>query len=194
MKSLWLAKLEEYGWWEGLRGLHNIVEMPSQGWGLDEGLAEASHSQVAQLCHKMTQERGDFMGKPLVSQLPVSANTCPVRWSCSSIKPTFLLLFMHQPHCHKLAGLPKQGQESACFQKKRLWWSTSRGSVQEGTSSCPFSTLGAGRVWWQMYPCVRSELRRASVVFELLQAFPSTQDSDMGAQLCLAFDLPHDQL
>lgn len=140
---------------------------------MDEGLAGTCCSQVAQPCHKIPQERRGGMGKPLAPQLPVSANTCPVRWSCcragavellscTSTKPTSLLLVMDQPHFHNLPGLPKQGQGSVLPGEKILVEHIQSGCSRRNRllPSCS-STLEAGREWRQMCPCTSSELGRA---------------------------------
>lgn len=119
---MWAWKWQQEGF-ARLDGLHSIVEMSAQGQGLDEGLAEPHCARVAQPCHEMPKDEvvwGNLWQSS--TSTPCVSSMCPVRLSCSragaagglpsctSIKPLSLLPLVDQPHFHKLAGLPKQGQ------------------------------------------------------------------------------------
>lgn len=93
----------------------------------------AAHGQLspAMKCLKKDEVVWGNLWQSSTSALCVS-NMCPVRSSCSragaavgllscpSIKPMSLLPLVGQPHFHKLASLPKQGQGFVLAEEKTV--------------------------------------------------------------------------
>lgn len=141
------------------------------------------------------------MGKPLVLQFPVSASKCPVRWSCSRAgavelhrhKATSLLLLVAQPHFHNLPGSPHQGKRFVLAEEivvEHTQTKCSRRNKRFLQLQCPGSREGEEG---DVPLCQALSWGGLELSLSSCRHFPAPR-TVIWERLCLAFDLPHDQL